>query len=261
MAGSGQPDKDDISRHPALLAFDGLLGLRAYAKANPADMPGRFVNYCATQWARSHSQLFQDLFAVFCLSGKRNGYFVEFGATDGVDLSNTLLLERELGWTGILAEPAKCWHAALKKNRRALIDTRCVWSRSGESLAFKETALPVVSTLAEFVDRDFNRHERVQGLTYPVETISLNDLLKTHSSPKEIDYLSIDTEGSELSILQGFAFGEYDVKVITVEHNFCEPDRTQINELLAAQDFVRVFTPLSKFDDWYVKRSIINAPR
>lgn len=57
---------------------------------------------------------------------KQNGFFVEFGATNGIDLSNTYLLETEFGWNGILAEPDKYWHTSLIANRTAIIDIRCV---------------------------------------------------------------------------------------------------------------------------------------
>lgn len=76
---------------------------------------------------------------------KRHGLFVEFGATNGLDLSNTWLLEKQFGWTGILAEPATVWHEDLKRNRTGSIDERCVWSRSGEALQFSETAVPELS--------------------------------------------------------------------------------------------------------------------
>ena len=70
----------------------------------------------------SQAQLWQDLFVLHELGMKRDGYFVEFGATNGVSLSNTYLLEKQFGWKGILAEPARCWHAAREKNRSAAIE-------------------------------------------------------------------------------------------------------------------------------------------
>ena len=54
---------------------------------------------------------------------------------------------------------------------------------------------------------------------FEILTITLEDLLKEYKAPNEIDYLSIDTEGSEYDILKNFRFNNYFFKVITVEHN------------------------------------------
>jgi FkbM family methyltransferase len=248
-------------RNPIVGSFDGLLGTRdlllGYVAQNPGDLGGLFAKYCAINFMNSHGQLLQDLFALFMLKGKRNGFFVEFGATNGSDLSNTWVLEHHFGWRGILAEPATVWHAALRANRKAAIDTRCVWSRTGERLEFSESDVAELSTLANLVEGDFNRAGRVNAKTYAVETVSLNDLLRTHNAPREIDFMSVDTEGSEGDILKAFDFRKYDVKVMTVEHNFVEPKRGEIHDLLTANGFVRMFEALSKFDDWYVKRSLV----
>ncbi len=247
--------------HPVAACFNGLLGIRDivqdYVKAKPNDLAGHFANFCASHFMRSHAQLFQDLLVMFLLKGKRDGFFVEFGATNGRDLSNTATLEEHWGWRGILAEPARCWHAALRTNRKAAIDTRCVWSQTGAQLEFKETDIAELSTLSDLTERDFNKGSRAKGTTYTVDTVSLNDLLKTHNAPREIDFLSIDTEGSELQILRAFDFAEYDIKIVTVEHNFVEPSRQELFKLLGGQGFTRVFESLSNFDDWYVKRSLL----
>jgi len=52
-----------------------------------------------------------------------------------------------------------------------------------------------------------------------VETVSLNDLLLSQAAPPRIDYISIDTEGSELAILEAFDFARWDVRLFTIEHN------------------------------------------
>lgn len=72
-----------------------------------------------------------------------------------------------------------------------------------------------------------------------------------HNDPKEIDYLSVDTEGSEFSILSAFDFDAYRIRVITVEHNFT-PAREQIRDLLESRGFVRKMESVSLVDDWYV---------
>lgn len=201
---------------------------------------------------RSKSQLYQDIFVLAELGMKRNGYFVEFGATNGVDLSNTYLLEKEYGWTGILAEPAKCWHGALHQNRQSHIETKCVWSRSNASLEFSETDMPELSTLLSYSSCDFHAETRKKGISYPVETISLSDMLEKYNAPAAIDYLSIDTEGSEFDILSNFDFDRYQIKVITCEHNFSAM-RERICDLLTARGYRRRFEELSQWDDWYVK--------
>jgi len=151
---------------------------------------------------KSKSELRQDLFALSELNLKKNGYFVEFGATNGVTFSNTYLLEKEFGWTGILAEPAECWHGELKRNRNCHIETRCVWSNSDSILNFNEVDIAALSTIDDFSSNDLHKMSRTNGKKYEVRTISLLDLLDHHGSPREIDYLSIDTEGSEFAKLR-----------------------------------------------------------
>ena len=202
---------------------------------------------------KSRSQLRQDLFVLSESNYKREGYFVEFGATNGIDLSNTYLLETEFSWTGILAEPARVWEKKLKENRpNASIETLCVWKESNSSLTFNETDEPELSTVDSFSDKDGHRKTRKSGKKYEVQTISLNDLLVKHDAPKYIDYLSIDTEGSEYEILNAFDFNEFSIGIISVEHNY-EPKRELIFALLTSHGYKRKYENISAFDDWYVK--------
>jgi hypothetical protein len=88
--------------------------------------------------------------------------------------------------------------------------------------------------------------------TYEIETISLNDLLKKYNAPKDIDYISLDTEGSEVNILEAFDFSQYKVKFFTVEHNNKEVNRQKIYDLLTSKGYDRVLTYISNWDDFYV---------
>ncbi len=205
----------------------------------------------------SKSQLFQDLFVLYCMNNKENGFFVEFGATDGYSLSNTYLLEKEYGWKGILAEPAKIWKPKLLKNRNCFIEDKCVWTKSGEIIQFIETDTAELSTIDLFVDADRHSQNRKGRKTYEVETISLNDLLKKYNAPAVIDYLSIDTEGSEFDILNSFNFSGYKINIITVEHNATEK-REMIFDLLTSKGYKRVFQEITRYDDWYLEESLFN---
>ena len=207
-----------------------------------------------TLLGRSKSQLRQDLFVLSETEyKKKGGYFVEFGAANGIDLSNTYLLETEFSWTGILAEPARVWERKLKENRpNTSIETLCVWKDSNSSLTFNETDVPELSTVDSFSDKDVHRNTRSAGRKYEVKTISLNDLLIKHQAPKYIDYLSIDTEGSEYEILKAFNFNAFSIGIITVEHNYT-PQRELIFTLLTNHGYERKYENISAFDDWYVK--------
>ena len=73
------------------------------------------------------SQLYQDVFASFVIGNNNDKTFLEFGATNGIDLSNTYILENNMNWTGYLSEPSPQWHEELKKNRpKNNIITDCI---------------------------------------------------------------------------------------------------------------------------------------
>ena len=181
---------------------------------------------------------------------KQGGFFVEVGACDGIRLSNTLFFERQWAWPGILAEPGRSWQSALKRNRKACIDPRAVWHTSGLKLLFNEPVSKEVSTLDQFSSDDFHADLRSDGVRYEVETVSLNDLLETHNAPEKIDYLSLDTEGSEYEILKGFDFQRRIVRCITCEHNFTS-NREKVFQLLTRQGYLRKYQEFSDCDDWY----------
>jgi FkbM family methyltransferase len=200
------------------------------------------------------AQLQQDIFVLEELGYKQDGFFVEFGATDGVEFSNTWILEKHFGWVGILAEPARSWHEDLKKNRTCNIETDCVWKESYKTLLFNEsTECSMLSTIDEYSLLDEHASKRVNGNRYLINTISLQDLLLKYNAPHDIDYLSIDTEGSEFEILNAFPFDKYNIRTITCEHNFT-PLRDKIYTLLTQKGYVRKHEAFSRWDDWYVKQ-------
>jgi FkbM family methyltransferase len=137
-------------------------------------------------------------------------------------------------------------------NRDCIIETDCVWSESNSVLTFNETDLGEYSTIDSYSASDFHSQNRAAGKKYDVKTTSLEDMLERHGAPKEIDYLSIDTEGSEYAILSNFNFDKYQFRVITCEHNFT-PARGMIHGLLTRNGYLRKFKYTSIFDGWYVR--------
>ena len=211
----------------------------------------RFLGYVFDRIDSSCSQILQDLWVSYELGDQPSGFFVEFGATNGLTNSNSWLLEKTYGWTGILAEPNPVWHHDLDRNRNCAIDKRCVFTHSGATLSFAATDDPELSGIAETAEYDHFAEIRRAAPSFDVETISLNDLLTQHGAPAVIDYMSIDTEGSELAILEAFDFKRWQVRLFSVEHSH-SPQETKIDALLAAQGYRRKFTEYSQWDGWYI---------
>ena len=235
-----------LSHELSLALSHGALASSVGTPQTPAQVEG------PQRWqSLSRSQLGQDLWVLEQLGWKQGGYFVEFGATDGVLLSNSWLLEKHFGWRGICAEPNPMLFQRLQQNRSCSLSPACVYRSSGERMQF--VLADAYGGLEQLGQDDQHVYKRnayaAVGDLIEVTTTSLMDLLDQHGAPAVIDYLSIDTEGSELAILEGIDWSRYQFRSITVEHNFTE-QRQGIQQLLEAQGYQR---REAKWDDWYVK--------
>jgi FkbM family methyltransferase len=196
---------------------------------------------------KSTSGFRQDLIALLFNGFKRNGTFIEVGACDGLATSNTLLLERSFGWQGILIEPAKVWHSELSKNRTSIIDLRCAWKTTGNQIQFIEKDDSCTSTVLG-ADKTSGADDKV----YWVETVTLDEVLQENEVIRQVDFLSVDTEGSELEVLSGFPFERFAPNFICIEHNFEEPKRSDIRKLLEMKGYSIFLESQSFVDDWFV---------
>lgn len=170
---------------------------------------------------------------------KKDGYFIDVGATDGRLGSNSLFFEETLNWKGICIEPIQHLYDKLKENRKC-ITVNCACFNKNENVNFMQCighteALSGIMTTypTEHLKRIGDEirehggslsHKLIQGRT-------LNDILVEHNAPIDIDYLSIDTEGSELQVLEGLDLNKYNIRVIDVENNYqhlFEPIRTYL---------------------------------
>lgn len=127
-----------------------------------------------------------------------------------------------------------------------------MWSESNQEVSFQEGNWWEFSRIS-LAGKARNRGQK----SYPVKTVSLTDLLDRYSAPKVVDYLSIDTEGSELDILKTFDFGKYKFRVITCEHNH-GPMRDEILSLLISKGYVRQFENVSGNDHWLVHSQLMS---
>lgn len=194
----------------------------------------------------SQAETQQDQWVIDTLKGKRDGYFVEIGAYDGVTHSNTLALEREFGWTGILVEAVHKYANQCRGNRLE-VETFNVtiapgygsytYYVAGQWSGIKELMRP--NLLANNV--------RFGHPTCVVPAVPLAELLREASTPPIIDYLSLDTEGAEYPILEAYFKGPQRSKFrcMTVEIGKEADDMLKLYVLLSDNGFM-----LEKIVEW-----------
>lgn len=204
-----------------------------------------------------YSQYKQDKFVYETFfRDTRNGTFVDIGANDGETLSNTLFFEEQLGWNGICIEPLPHIFEKLKNRRRCLCIQGCIADHDGteEFLMIKGYAEMLSGIIRHYDPHHRARIEAESHGNYQkvkVNTYNLNTLLN-HYGFKHIDYLSIDTEGGELGILQSIDFTTYSISVIDVENNYND---SRIKEFLASKGY-RFITRID-CDEIYAHTSLL----
>jgi FkbM family methyltransferase len=157
---------------------------------------------------------------------KRGGFFVEIGAYDGIDSSNTYVLEKDYNWNGLCVECNPRFYNMLITNRNCLKSNYAVYNKDGITLDFYDSG-----GYAGLVETN-NHQNIVNDPKIKVTTKTLTPLLDEIQAPSFIEFLSLDTEGSEYEILKAHDFDKYKFGYICVEHNRVEKNRRAIRELL-----------------------------
>lgn len=202
-----------------------------------------FYRFLLKNFRVSKSQVFQDLFVLFFMNKKKTGYFIEVGGGNGVDISNSFILEKNFNWSGMICEPNIYLHENIKKNRSAELCLNPITDKSIKKVSFYMNKDPYQSSLNKSTTGD----EKII-----LDTCSLNDLILSKENQFDIDYISIDTEGNEYEILKNFNFKKFNVKIFTIEHNFEKVKREKIYEIMIKNNYKRVFKNISYMDDWYL---------
>jgi FkbM family methyltransferase len=164
--------------------------------------------------------------------GFRRGVFVEIGAWDGVDLSNTAFFERERSWTGLVVEPLPDRYQTLITQRKCKTSNVAISDVEGEAefLALSGPTSMLSGIVANYDPRHVDRINREAEQLDATKTIlkvptrRLDSLFREHNLPR-IHYLSVDVEGSEFQVLKSIDFNAVYIDVIGFEDNY--PDKTR----------------------------------
>lgn len=197
-----------------------------------------------------YSQSAQDKWVTEFYKDKKNGFYVDLGAYDGIQTSNTYFFEESLNWSGICVEANPQIFNRLVQNRKSINLNYAVNNYSGEC---------------------FFSGDRISDIGQKVKCQTLEKILEENNCPKIIDYLSMDIEGFEFIVLENFDFDKYEIGLMTIEHNlYCDgPKRKDlIYKLLTQKGFTRVVdnavcldkNPLyynKPYEDWYVNNKLL----
>lgn len=159
---------------------------------------------------------------------KQKGFFMEIGADDGVDKSNTKFFEETLEWSGICIEPSPERFKLLETNRICICENVAISDNEGE-VEFMDIS-GWGKALSGIVDKYSGSHmNRIQNeLKNPnnkgynivnVKTTTLNNLLEKHNVT-DIDFCTVDTEGGEYDIIKNIDLVRFNIKIFIVENNY-----------------------------------------
>lgn len=168
--------------------------------------------------------------AIAQIINKKNGYYVELGANNGLDQSNTKLLEFYHSWHGVLIEPIPSKFNELRRNRskkNSFANVACVsFSYEAGTIPMYYSNLMTVALKGDSELPNLNQHilDSIRYLptsdknyTFQATAQTLQQVLNGASAPKYIDLLSLDVEGGEFEVLNGIDHSNYRFGWILVE--------------------------------------------
>jgi FkbM family methyltransferase len=157
----------------------------------------------------------------------RDGFFVELGANDGFNQSNTYYLERWLGWRGILIEPMPELYrqAVVQRPQARVFNCACVaFDYAGSDVEMRYANLMSL-VKGSWRDPELEADhvaagQRIENITHPYEVRvparTLTSILE-ECGVSSIDFLSLDVEGYEAAVLSGLNLNRYAPRYILVE--------------------------------------------
>jgi len=199
------------------------------------------------------SQAGQDAFLderVF--KGKRDGTFIEIGGYDGISGSNCLFFEMMRGWSGILIEPSPKFFAKASAIRKTTCLQVALADEEGEAEFLEvQEGFSQMSGLTSSYDESLRSKveadPRHKGELIKVKTRTLESILDD-AGLTNIDYVSLDVEGGEMSVLSSFPFEKYEIRAWTIENNTSD---TEVPQLMISKGYQRI--EAIGVDDVYIR--------
>ena len=201
-----------------------------------------------------YSQFGEDKFLAEIFNNKTNGVCVEIGANDGINDSTSYFFEK-LGWTSILIEPNPILCQKIREIRNSILYECAASSSDGTTLLYVAEGAERshgVSTISN----DKETHNRIKNYgftTKPIQvnTRTLDNILIDAKLNSQIDFISIDVEGHELEVLNGFSIEMWKPTILIIEDNSNFED-TSVSDHLKELGYVKFMR--TGVNDWYASK-------
>ncbi len=165
----------------------------------------------------SYSQYAEDLFIDRFLDYPKKGFYVDIGANQPNYLNNTKRFY-EKGWDGINIEPDINNFNLLEKSRLRDINLNIGISNTEGKIVFYICKVNTLSTFSKETAEKLSRegHEIIEEKK--IEVLKLSSVLKKFEV-KQIDFMTIDTEGYDQEVLTSNDWNTFRPKLICIEDN------------------------------------------
>tara|TARA_A100001015_G_C15023246_1_gene729106 strand:+ start:1001 stop:1822 length:822 start_codon:yes stop_codon:yes gene_type:complete len=184
---------------------------------------------------------------------KENLFFVDIGANNGKFRSNTYYLEEMYKWEGICVEALPYYFNSLRNRRKSFCDNSLVFYNSNKDIYYTKHNFYFNEKIKEYINYHHDNHDG----SIKLKTITLNDLLKKYDAPRKINYMTINSKGKEICILNSVNLKNYKFLYLSIEHNFTEPRRSNIRDLLEKYGYLYI-NSIGWYDN-YTHEDIING--
>uniref|UniRef100_A0A2P2IA64 Protein Star-like n=1 Tax=Hirondellea gigas TaxID=1518452 RepID=A0A2P2IA64_9CRUS len=206
---------------------------------------------------KSFSQHAQDRLAAEIFKNQKGLYFVEVGALDGETMSNTLYLERELGWKGLLIEPTPAiFDRMIAKNRKTVGLNACLSpNKTAMELPFRQVTLDAKYNGLVMEGENVTR-SNVSSTTILVPCYPFYNILEAVGNPI-VDFLSLDIEGAELEVLKTIPWDKVKIRLICVEVIHTQGGEDAVKSFLKEKGYTFLLT--KKFDSYFYKTDLASG--
>ena len=209
-------------------------------------MNTEFLAYLLNYQGKTYSQFRQDLFALFISKNWQEKTFIEIGVGNGIEISNTYLLESEHKWDGVLVEPNREFVDSIRNTRSAKLIEAALTTKDIGEVEFFTGKRGVFASLVP--TRTTNEQSN-----YRVKSIPVSKVFAEYDRD-DLALLSLDIEGNEEEIIEELMKMKCRPFLIIVEHNYDQAKSQRIKHTLIGNQYELLCEGISEVDFWFVRK-------